>query len=501
MEKQLAKLKSLLQEIDDLQSARLVLSWDKNTYMPVGGASARAQQMATLGKLIQDRKANPALGRLLDQLETYTENLPYEDDLTSLIRVARHDYERAIRVPPDFMAQINLHSAESYQVWVKARPENNYAAVQPYLEKTLDLSREYARYFPGYEHIADPLIDRADQDMTVATIRPLFAELRQQLVPMIQTIVAQTPVDVSCLHAYFSEEEQLAFGLSVVERFGYDLRRGRQDKTPHPFMTVFSIDDVRITTRVDPYRLDEALFSTLHEAGHALYQLGVNKAYERTPLKWGASSGVHESQSRLWENLVGRSHAFWEHYYPQLQALFPEQLGTVTLDHFYRAINKVVPSLIRTDADEVTYNLHVMIRFDLELALLEGQLSVKDLPQAWRARYESDLGCPVPDDRDGVLQDVHWFSGFTGGQFQGYTLGNIMGALFFEEAIKTHPQIPEEISRGQFTTLHGWLIEHIYQHGKKFTADDLVQQVSGGPLKIEPYIRYLRNKYGELYVI
>jgi carboxypeptidase Taq len=264
-------------------------------------------------------------------------------------------------------------------------------------------------------------------------------------------------------------------------------------------MTKFSLGDVRITTRVKENNLGEALFSTLHESGHAMYEQGINLDYEGTPLADGASAGVHESQSRLWENIVGRSRGFWSHTYPRLQATFPDQLGDVPLDAFYRAINKVQRSLIRTDADEVTYNLHVMIRFDLELALLEGNLSVKDLPETWDARYDSDLGTRAPDHRDGVLQDVHWYGGLVGGAFQGYTLGNIMGALFYDQALAAHPEIPAGIEQGQFGTLHGWLKENIYQHGSKFTANELIERVSGGPLTIEPYIRYLRTKFGELY--
>ncbi len=293
----------------------------------------------------------------------------------------------------------------------------------------------------------------------------------------------------------------MKFGRRVIERYGYNFNRGRQDKTLHPYMIRFSGNDVRITTRVDENKFDDALFGTLHEAGHALYELGIDPSLAGTPLAKGTSSGVHESQSRLWENQVGRSRPFWAYFYPQLQKTFPEQLGKTTEDEFYRALNKVTPSLIRVDADEVTYNLHVMIRFDLELALLEGKLAVKDLPEAWHARYEADLGLRAVDDRDGVMQDIHWYDGFIGGAFQGYTLGNIMSALFFEQALKAHPEILSEMGQGQFSTLRGWLEQHVYRHGRKFTADELVQRVTGDPLTIAPYIRYLQKKYEELYDI
>ena len=264
-------------------------------------------------------------------------------------------------------------------------------------------------------------------------------------------------------------------------------------------MIRFSEGDVRITTRFSTDDLGDGLFSTLHESGHAMYEQGINPAFEGTPLGGGTSSGVHESQSRTWENLVGRSRPFWSHFFPQLQAVFPQQLGDVSADAFYRAINKVEPSLIRVDADEVTYNLHVIIRFELELALLEGTLAIKDLPDAWHASYQGYLGVHAPDDRDGVLQDVHWYGGLIGGQFQGYTLGNIMGAAFFDRALQAHPEIVAEISAGEFGTLHGWLKEQIYQHGSKFTAAELIERVTGGPLTIKPYISYLNTKFGELY--
>ncbi|RME49457.1 MAG: carboxypeptidase M32 [Chloroflexi bacterium] len=499
MEAKLQELKTRLIEINDIRSAAALLRWDQATYMPPGGAAARGRQLATLGRLAHEKFTDPAIGKLLDDLRSYEESLPYDSDEASLIRVTRRDYERAVKVPPEFMAEFNSHAAAAYEAWIRARPANDFAMVEPYLEKTLDLSRQLADFFPGYEHIADPLIDFADEGMKASFLRTLFAELRDQLVPMAEAITVQPPADDSCLRQTFPEAEQLAFGLEIIKQFGYDFERGRQDKTHHPFMIKFSLGDVRITTRVKENDLSEALFSTMHEAGHALYEQGIRPDFEGTPLAGGTSAGVHESQSRLWENIVGRSRGFWEFYYPKLQAAFPDQLGGVSLDTFYRAINKVQRSLIRTDADEVTYNLHVMIRFDFELEMLEGRLAVRDLPEAWRERYRADLGVVPPDDRDGVLQDVHWFSSSIGGSFQGYTLGNILGAQFFDAALKAHPEITSEIENGQFSTLHQWLKENIYQHGRKFTAPELIERVTGGPLSIEPYLRYLRQKYGELY--
>ena len=497
MQKELAELKTRLMEVSDLNAAAAVLGWDQATYMPSGGAAARGRQLATLNSLAQEKFTDPAIGKLLQTLEK--EGLAPDSDEAALIRKTRRDYDKAVKVPTEWVAKFSAHSAKSYQDWAEARPANNFKAVADNLKVTLELSREYADFFPGYKHIADPLIDGPDPGMKASDIRRVFGELREQLVPLVKTITEQKEADDSPLRKGFPEDEQLAFGLSVVRDFGYDFARGRQDKTHHPFCTTFSIGDVRITTRVKENYLADALFSTLHEAGHAMYEQGINSDYEGTPLASGTSSGVHESQSRTWENIVGRSRGFWEHYFPKLQAAFPEQLTNVSLDDFYRAINKVERSLIRTDADEVTYNLHVMLRFDFELQLLEGKLAIDDLPEAWHARYENDLGVRAPSDVDGVLQDVHWYAGTIGGAFQGYTLGNIMSGVFYESALKAHPDIPSDVSRGKFSVLHAWLQENIYKYGSKYTPSELIERVSGGPLRIEPYIGYLKKKYGELY--
>jgi carboxypeptidase Taq len=496
-ETSMRELKVRLEEVADLSSANAVLSWDQSTYMPSGGATARARQMSRLSELAHRKRTDPAIGRLLDALEPHAAKLSPDADDACLIRVLRRDYERAIRVPADFVARSSKASSASYNAWVAARPANDFAAMRPHLEKALDLSREYAGFFPGYAHIMDPLIG-PDEGVTVAETRTLFTKLRAELVPLVRAITATAPADDSCLRQHFPEAQQLAFAIQIAQDFGYDLKRGRLDKTAHPFMTGFSRDDIRITTRVREDDLSDALFSTLHETGHALYELGVSHDLS-PPLDGGTSSGVHESQSRLWENLVARSHGFWEHAYPRLQAVFPEQLRSVPLDTFYRAINRVDRTLIRTDADEVTYNLHVMIRFDLECALLEGKLAVKDLPDAWNARYVADLGVRAVDDRDGVLQDVHWYAGGLGGSFQSYTIGNILSAQFYDAALRSHPTIPAEIKSGQFNTLHSWLKASIYTHGRKFGVDDLVQRATGQPMQIEPYIGYLKSKYGALH--
>jgi carboxypeptidase Taq len=499
-ETKLAELKRRLLEISDLAAAGAVLRWDQFTYMPRGGAPARARQRATLSRLAHEKSADPALGKLLDDLAPYAAGLPYDSDEASLIRVARRDFEKAIKVPADYVARAGALGSASYDAWTRARPANDFASVLPFLERTVGLSREYAGFFAPYKHVADPLIDAAEEGMTTASVRSLFAELRSELLPIARAISDQPVPGDDCLRGFFREPAQLDFSLSVVRRFGYDMDRGRLDKTHHPFCAKVSGGDVRITTRVDERHFGQALFSTMHEAGHALYEQGVAAALEGTPLGRGASWGVHESQSRLWENVVGRSRAFWEHFYPVLRDTFPDQFGQIGFETFYRAINKVQRSLIRTDADEVTYNLHIMLRFDLELELLEGHLRVKDLPEAWRARMRAELGLAPADDRDGCLQDVHWYGLSTvGGGFQSYTIGNILSAQFYAAAIKTHPDIPREIAKGEFDTLHGWLREHLYQHGRKFQRSEVIARATGGPLSTGPYLAYLRAKYGELY--
>jgi carboxypeptidase Taq len=498
-EARLAELKRRLLEISDLNNAGAVLGWDQATYMPKGGAAARARQGATLSRLAHEKFTDPALGKLLDGLAAYGEGQPYQSDAAGLIRVVRRDYDKATKVPAGFVARWSAMGSASYDAWTRARPANDFKTMRTYLEQALDFSRQYANYLGPYAHIADPLIDGPDEGMTVTSMRALFTELRAELVPIVRAIAEQPVADDSCLRGTFPEKTQLDFGLIPIKRFGYDFDRGRLDKTHHPFCTKFAAGDVRITTRVRENDLSEALFSTLHEAGHALYEQGVDARYEGTPLNSGTSAGVHESQSRLWENVVGRSRGFWQHFYPALRGAFPAQFGKVPLDTFYRAINKVERSLIRTDADEVTYNLHVMLRFDLELDLLEGRLKVKDLPEAWRARFVEDFGIAAPDDRDGCLQDVHWYGGSVGGAFQGYTIGNILSAQFYAAALKAHPEIPQEIARGEFGTLHAWLTKKLYRHGRKFGPDEIVKRATGKAMTIAPYMAYLRNKYGELY--
>jgi carboxypeptidase Taq len=499
MDPDFEELRARLAEHGDLQAAAAVLRWDQATYMPEGGGAARGRQLATLERLAHARLTDPALARLLDRLAPAAEREGEGSFAARLVRVARRDVDRATRVPAAFVSAFANHRSELYARWTRARPANDFGAVAALLGKTVEMSREYAGFFAPCEHVADPLIDLADPDVRTEGLRALFAELRGALVPLVDAISRAAPADDRCLHQTFAEPDQLAFGLEVAARLGYDLARGRQDQTAHPFSTKLALGDVRITTRVRTDRLSEALFITLHEAGHAMYEQNIDPAFEATPLAEGTSLGVHESQSRLWENLVGRSLPFWKGQYPRLQARFPAQLGGVPLDAFHRAINRVERSPIRAGADEVTYGLHIIMRFDFELELLEGKLAVADLPEAWRERARADLGVAPATDADGCLQDVHWFDGFVGGAFQSYALGNLMSAQFFEAALRAHPELPQEIEAGRFDTLRGWLAANVHVHGRARSADEIVQGATGRPLSTAPFLDYLRTKYGALY--
>jgi carboxypeptidase Taq len=494
---ELDRLKALLLDAADIGSAASVLRWDQSTYMPSGGAAARGRQLSRLSEIAHRKRTDPAIGKMLDKLQSYADHIDPKSDDARLLAVTRRDYERATRIPADYIARKSQASSASYAAWVKARPASDFATMCPHLEKTLEFSREYAAFFPGHDHVMDPLIG-PDEGVTTKETKALFKALRAALVPLVQQITSQKETSDACLRKHYPQAQQLKFASQVARDMGYDETRGRLDLTAHPFMIRFGADDVRITTRVREDDLSDCLFSVWHEAGHAFYELGVSHDLN-PPIAGGTSPGVHESQSRLWENLVGRSRGFWEHYYPALKREFPEQLRGVSLDTFYRAINTVSRSLIRTDADEVTYNLHVMIRFDLECDLLDGKLAVKDLPDAWNARYRSDLGVVAPDHTDGVLQDVHWYSGSLGGGFQGYTIGNVLSAQFYNAALKVHPEITSDISAGRFDTLHTWLKQNVYRHGRKFGVHDLVKQATGEKMRIEPYLAYLHAKYGALY--
>ncbi|MFZ5916433.1 MAG: carboxypeptidase M32 [Chloroflexota bacterium] len=499
MKSKLKELKTRLFEVYDLESAAAVLAWDQRSYMPPGGAQARARQIGALQRLAHQKFTDPAIGKLLDDLRPYEEGLPYDSDDASLIRVTRRDYETATRIPTAFKAEYDHNAAMTYQVWTRARAGDDFAAVRPYLEKTLDLSRRYAAFFPEAGQVIDPLVAISDEGVTGAYLSRLFDDLRANLIPLARAIAERPAPDVACLHQRFPAAQQLAFGLEIVQRLGYDLARGREDLSDHPITTSISFDDVRITTRVNEYDPTGALFGSLHEAGHAIYGQNIRQELEGTPIGRGATAGVHESQSRLWENLVGRSREFWSYAYPRMQAVFADQLGDVPLEAFYRAINRVAPGLFRVGADEVTYSLHCAMRFQLEVDLLEGRVAVGHLPQVWRERFWENFGIAPANDRDGVLQEMNWYCGRIGGLYQHFTLGNLMSAVWFDAATQAHPEIRAEMAQGCFDTLRRWLTANIHTHGRKFTIPELVERVTGGPLTIDAYVGYLKQKYGALY--
>lgn len=498
MEEKFAQLKSILAEVHDLNAAAALLEWDQQTYMPPGGTEDRGNQLATLNKIAHIKFTSDEVGRLLDELQPWAAQLDPDSFEARLIKVTRREYEKKTKVPPDMVAEYAQITTAAHQAWQEARAESNFAKFQPHLEKVVDWRRRYAALFAPYDHVYDPLLDDFEPGMKTAEVKAIFDALRPQQVALIQAIVARPQVDDSFLHQPFDEQKQWEFGVEVATKFGYDWKRGRQDKSAHPFTIHFSIDDVRITTRFMPDYFSSAFFSTAHETGHALYEMGVDPSLARTPLAEGASLAMHESQSRLWENLVGRSRAFWEHFYPRLQEYFPAQLGNVSLEAFYKGINKVQPSLIRVEADEATYNLHIMLRLELEIALMEGSLEVKDLPEAWNDRMREYLGLTPPNASLGVLQDVHWSNGYIG-YFATYALGNLISVQLWERIQADIPDLIEHIRRGDFVPLLSWLREKVHRHGRKFEAQELVQRITGSKINPEPYMRYLRTKYGEIY--
>ncbi|MFO3797589.1 MAG: carboxypeptidase M32, partial [Anaerolineales bacterium] len=415
-----------------------------------------------------------------------------------LLRVTARDYEKATRLPPEFVAEFAMTTSRAHEAWVEAKGKSDFSLFRPHLEKIVELTQKYVTFFPPADHPYDILLDNYEPGMKTAEVKEIFDLLRPQQVELIRAITSRPQVEDGFLHLDYDEQKQWDFGVEVITKFGYDWKRGRQDKSPHPFTTSFSIGDVRITTRFMPKDGVSALFSTMQEAGHALDEQGIDPAYERTPLASGASLAIHESQSRMWENLVGRSLPFWEYFYPRFRELFPAQLGNVDLMTFYKGINKVQPSLIRVEADEATYNLHIMLRLEIEIALLEGTLQVKDLPEYWNAKMQEYLGLTPPNDAQGVLQDIHWSMGSLG-YFSTYALGNLVSVQLWEKIQADIPDLPDQIRRGEFGALLSWLRENIHRYGRKYEPQQLVQRITGSKITPEPYLRYLHQKFSAIY--
>ena len=495
----LRELKEILAEITDLNRAAAVLEWDQETYMPAGGIGARAEQLSTLLRLAHVRLGSPRVGHLLETLESQLKDEPFDSDQASLVRVTRRDYDEAVRIPPELVAEIAHAGTVARPAWEKARRDENFEIFAPFMEKTVELNRRVADALGYEDRPYDALISRTEPGMTTAQLESLFGELKRAIVPLVADIARHADtVDDRVLYRGFDPDLQLAYGLEVAKRLGYDTTRGRQDTSTHPFSITFGPGDARITTRVSRDFFNECLFGSIHETGHALYDQGFGQNLDRTPL-WGAASpGVHESQSRMWENLVGRSLPFWHHFYPSLQETFPEPLAGVDAEGFYRAVNRSYPSFIRVEADEVTYNMHILLRFELENELLDGSLQVADLPEAWNTRFKSYVGLNVPNDREGCLQDIHWsFVSF--GIFPGYTIGNLVSAQLMEKVRKDIPDLDAQFERGDFKPLLTWLRRNVHRHGRKFTPNELLERATGKPLQAAPWIAYVRNKFGALY--
>lgn len=496
------KFLELMGEIVDLEATESLLSWDQSTYMPPGGASVRAMQRSTINRLAHEMTISEELATAFDAAKVEIGDKDPDSDEARVIRKAERDFERKRKVPPEWVGEFYHTKSLSNQAWEKARADSDFAHFQPHLEKIVDLRRQYVEFFVPYDHPYDPLLEYFEPGMKTVEVKSIFDELRPQQVKLVQEIAEHgTPVDDSVLHQPFDERKQWDFGVEVIKALGYDFERGRQDKTAHPFTTSFGINDVRITTRFDANYIGTALFGTMHEAGHGMYNQGIKPVFDRTslsPLVEGDSHGIHESQSRMIENLVGRSRGFWVGFYPRLQEIFPSQLKDVDLHTFYRAINKVEPSLIRVEADEATYNLHIMLRFEIELALMESKLEVSDLPEVWNSKMKEYLGISPPDDAKGVLQDIHWSIGYIG-YFPTYSLGTIMACQWWKKIEEDIPDLSQQIEGREFGDLHAWLRENIHQHGAKFDPAELLQRVTGRSLTAEPYLHYLREKYSEIY--
>ena len=491
-------LRDHLAPIEDLKAAAAVLRWDQETYMPDGGAEARAQQLSTLQSTAHERFVAEETGTLLDRAADAVGDAAPLDPDAALVRVTRRDYERAVRVPSSLVAELSKAKSEAQQAWRQARQNDDFSRFAPHLETLVELSVEKAEAI-GYENEPyDALLTEYEPGRTTAEVASLFGTLRDDLVPLVDAIDDAPPIDDTILRGTYPQSDQQAFGRSVIADFGYDFDRGRQDVSAHPFTMSFAPNDVRLTTRYDEENVASALFSTIHEAGHGLYEQGIDPSLARTPLGDGTALSTHESQARLWENHIGRSRPFWRHYLPALKDHFPNALGDAALEPFYRAINRVEPSLIRVEADEVTYHLHVMLRFELGRGLIDGTVSVNDLPERWNEAMDTYLGVVPETNANGVLQDVHWSQGAFG-YFPTYTLGTLTAAQLMEAVQDDLPDLTGHIADGHFEPLLGWLRTHIHQHGRTLKAPDLLERATGEALSTEAWLRYARDKFGALY--
>jgi carboxypeptidase Taq len=502
----LKALERYLYPIAHLQSAASLLSWDQETYMPRGGGEARAEQIATLQGLAHERLTAPETEALLARWLDLRTGRPlaepavqWDPEAESLLRETWRDYTKARQLPNEFVRRLGKTCALAQQVWVEAKTQNDFALFLPHLREIISLKKEEVAYRGSPEKPYDALLDTYEPGTTAEELTILFGALKSWLIPFLHRLLA-SPVrpQADALKGRYEREKQLDFGKTILSAMGYDFNRGRLDLSAHPFTTSFHPTDVRITTRVSEQDFTGSLFSCIHEGGHGLYDQGLPSAHYGTPLGESISLGIHESQSRLWENCVGRSLPFWRHFYPLLQKNFSSQLAELSLEGFYVALNRVAPSFIRVDADEVTYNLHIILRFEIERDLLEGRVRVDDLPALWREKMQAYLGIVPPTDREGVLQDVHWSMGAIG-YFPTYALGNFYAAQFFAQAKREMPDLPALLSGGDLLSLKQWLNDKIHHWGRRYTANELVRRVTGEQLTLSHFTSYIEEKYSEIY--
>lgn len=486
---------SLMQKAADISNAAAVLEWDQETYMPPKGAENRGRQLATLASQAHDILTSQRLGELLDALATRGNMSATEQ---ANVRLSRKDYDKNRKLPSSFVEALSRQTSECFNAWIEARKKKDYSIFAPSLAKMIAIKQEQAKLYGYEDHPYDALLDDYEPGATVAMLDPVFAKIREQMPPLLAKIRAGQQVSNDCFHKEYSKQQQWDFSEQVLGKIGYDFEAGRQDYAEHPFTTSFSNSDVRITTRVDEHNYASLLWSTIHEGGHALYEQGLPGDQYGLPLGAAASLGIHESQSRLWENCVGRGLNSWLYFFPVLQSYFPEQLKGVSVTDFFKAMNRVEPSLIRTEADEVTYHFHVMIRYEIEKGLMENKIDPKDLPTVWNSMYEKYLGVTPPDDVKGILQDVHWSHG-SFGYFPTYSLGSFYAAQFFAKAHEEITDLDEQMTRGQFEPLLLWLRERIHQYGRRYTSEELCEKVTGKKLDTEYFMHYISDKYAAVY--
>ena len=493
-----SELGERLARLTDLGRVLRVLSWDQQVIMPPGGAAARAEQLATVNRIWHEEFVSDETGRLLDAAEPHAEGLPADSVEAALVRVTRRDWEKARRVPPRLSAEIARAASLGHHAWVQARAESDFSKLLPALERNVELKREYVECFEGYAEPYDVVLDDFEPLMTAVEVRAVFDRLKEELIPLIALVRERADaVDDSCLRGPFPVERQPDAVRALLAQLGFDESQWRLDPTAHPFASGSGLTDIRLTTRYVEDGL-MGVFAAVHEFGHGLYEHGSAPELDRTPLCGGVSLGLHESQSRLWENLVGRSRPFWRRFFGGLQAAFPEALGRVDDEGFFRAVNRMQPSLIRVEADEVTYNMHVILRFELEQDVLAGTVALADLPEAWNARMKNYLGLDVPDDAHGVLQDVHWSAGVIG-YFPTYALGNVMSVQIWDALRDDLGDVDAQIEAGDFAPMREWLRERLHRHGRMYTPQETLERCCGSRIDPEPYLRYLKAKTGELY--